>query len=59
MADLSVYQRCFVYLLRKVKETAVKSRDSTDETRYSMTLELCLDALEISNIALFTVMGLK
>ena len=55
----SIIQRCFVHLLRKAEELAVKSGDPADEARYDMMLELYWDAKGIKALAPFTRMDLS
>ena len=54
-----IIQRCFVHLLRKAEELAVKSGDPADEARYDMMLELYEDAKGIKALAPFTRMDLS
>ena len=54
-----IIQRCFVHLLRKAEELAVKSGDPADEARYDMMLELYWDAKGIKALAPFTRMDLS
>ena len=54
-----IIQRCFVHLLRKAEELAVKSGDPADEARYDMMLELYEDAKRIKALAPFTRMDLS
>ena len=54
-----IIQRCFVHLLRKAEELAVKSGDPADETRYDMMLELYGDAKRIKALAPLTRMDLS
>ena len=54
-----IIQRCFVHLLRKAEELAVKSGDPADEARYDMMLELYEDAKRIKTLAPFTRMDLS
>ena len=54
-----IIQRCFVHLLRKAEELAVKSGDPADEARYDMMLELYEDAKRIKALAPSTHMDLS
>ena len=54
-----IIQRCFVHLLRKAEELAVKSGDPADEARYDMMLGLYGDAKRIKTLAPFTRMDLS
>ena len=54
-----IIQRCFVHLLRKAEELAVKSGDPADEARYDMMLGLYEDAKRIKALAPFTRMDLS
>ena len=54
-----IIQRCFVHLLRKAEELAVKSGDPADEARYDMMLELYGDAKRIKALAPLTHMDLS
>ena len=54
-----IIQRCFVHLLRKCEELAVKTEKLADEARYDMMLKLYHDAKRIKTLAPFTRMDLS